>query len=261
MKALLKTGMWVEIDTTCLFNDQYNTTDGKRIFDAEIVRIVDDVRSGLGKCRYCGAIVKIGEEELHYAERENKLCEGCFWYRDALVGKRDRTTTESEERLADGKVIRQTIITTVETYERKCSYKNGRTDCTLKECRAYGIEWFTPENTFFLAHPDGFPSCKDLVGLEKSGFIFDKNMLNAEYKEMIGTYHLIANIEYDSFGFSLDVFAFRIWNCVRDYTFRYDAEGCLFTYDRTFGWKKVSKLKGVPTPVMRKIRDICGKFC
>lgn len=29
MKALLKNGEWVEIDTACLFNNQYNTKDGK----------------------------------------------------------------------------------------------------------------------------------------------------------------------------------------------------------------------------------------
>ena len=42
MKALLKNGEWVEIDTTCLFNNQYNAA-GKRIFDQDIKRIVDDV--------------------------------------------------------------------------------------------------------------------------------------------------------------------------------------------------------------------------
>lgn len=72
MKALLKTGEWVEIDTACLFNNQYNTKDGKRIFDQEISRIVGDVRHGLGKCRYCGAFVKKGEEEKHFLEQESK---------------------------------------------------------------------------------------------------------------------------------------------------------------------------------------------
>ena len=35
MKALLKTGEWVEIETTHLFHDQYNTAD-KRIFDRDV---------------------------------------------------------------------------------------------------------------------------------------------------------------------------------------------------------------------------------
>ena len=75
MRALLKTGAWVDIDTRCLFDNQYNTTEecgNKRIFDVDIKRIEGDVRLGLGKCKYCGAIVKRGEEEKHFAEMEAK---------------------------------------------------------------------------------------------------------------------------------------------------------------------------------------------
>ena len=86
MKALLKTGEWVEIDTACLFNNQYNTKDGKRIFDQEISRIVDDVRLGLGKCRYCGALVKKGEEEKHFLEREAKVVRGVIGIKINLSG-------------------------------------------------------------------------------------------------------------------------------------------------------------------------------
>ena len=74
MKALLDCGEWVEIDTSNLFSNQYNTKDGRRIFDRNILRIVGDVRHGLGKCRYCGALVKKGEEEKHFLEQENKGC-------------------------------------------------------------------------------------------------------------------------------------------------------------------------------------------
>lgn len=58
MKALLKSGKWAEIDTRYLFHNQYNTIEGKRIFDSEILRVVDDVRGEYGKCRYCGAYAR-----------------------------------------------------------------------------------------------------------------------------------------------------------------------------------------------------------
>lgn len=44
MKALLKSRKWVEIDTRYLFHNQYNTIEGNRILDSEILRVVDDVR-------------------------------------------------------------------------------------------------------------------------------------------------------------------------------------------------------------------------
>lgn len=47
-------GKWVEIDTKILFDNQYNTTDGIRIFDTWIDKIQDDARQGKGVCKYCG---------------------------------------------------------------------------------------------------------------------------------------------------------------------------------------------------------------
>ena len=60
MKAKLKSGEIVEIETDCLFNDQYNTKE-KRIFDKDILEIFDDARVNKGKCGYCGKALTIGE--------------------------------------------------------------------------------------------------------------------------------------------------------------------------------------------------------
>ncbi|MGL5460763.1 MAG: hypothetical protein ACRDBY_14195 [Cetobacterium sp.] len=51
-----KEGTWIEIDTDCLFTNQYNTKDGFRIYDWMIRDIKDDVRRGKGRCNYCGKI-------------------------------------------------------------------------------------------------------------------------------------------------------------------------------------------------------------
>ena len=56
---------WVDIDTRYLFNDQYNTKDGFRIFDAQIEEIRGDIREGLITCGYCGK---------QYRGQENKPC-------------------------------------------------------------------------------------------------------------------------------------------------------------------------------------------
>lgn len=254
MKALLKSREWAEIDTSCLFHDQYNTMDGKRIFDRDIIRMEDDARPGMGRCKYCGAMVKRGEEEQHFQQQENKGCTGCFWNCDRVTDRKVKTAVE----IVDGK--RTTIKTTVETVEKFCTYaeKYPETGCTLKECRRMGIDWFTPENTFFLKYPGGFETIPEMDKLPGRGFIVSDNTLDARYCKKIGSYTLLALLAYDENGKATGIRAYRLYNCRRDYIFRFE-NGELFTDKYAMGWRKVKTLNGVPWSVMDAIRKICGR--
>ena len=254
MKALLNSGEWVNIDTSCLFHDQYNTEDGKRIFDKDISRIVDDERPGMGRCKYCGALVKRGEEEKHFQEKEKKGCAGCFWQRDRVKDRKVKNSVQFQGR------ERITVKTTVEKIEKVCSYgeRNQNTSgCTLKECRRMGIDWFTPDNTFFLKYPDGFSSIPDIDKLEMRGFVFDDRRLNAEYHKKLGSYTLTALLSYEN-GKATGISAYRIANCRRWYVFRYE-NGELFTDKYAMGWRKVKTLEGIPASVMADVKAICGR--
>lgn len=258
MQAQLKNGVWIEIDTAALFNNQYNTTDGRRIFDKDIKAIRDDARAGLGKCRYCGAIVKRGEEEKHFSEREARSCAGCFWYRDKIISsetKTEKETTPGE----NGERITRTIKTTVERLEKKCTYAERgycKADCTNKECRAYGIEWFTPENTFFLKYPGGFDSIPEVDKLETRGFDVSPVRLNAVYKSKLGSYHLEAVLKYED-GKPVGILHYIVWNCRRSYVFRYE-NGELFVDKYHDGWRQEKTLDGVPANIMQSIKKICN---
>ena len=247
MKALLHNGSWVEIDTTYLFNNQYNTKDGKRIFDKDIAKIDGDIRADYGKCRYCGAIVKRGEEEKHFAEREARACEGCFWYRDKLVN------TEQEIKNRHGETI--TVVTSCH-YRKYCSHAEEYGGCTNDECRKRGVEWFTPENTFFLKFPNGFTSIPDVDKLEARGFVVEPGRIHAYYFKKLGSYHLAAVLHYED-GKPAEIAEYRIHNARRDYTFRFE-NGELFTDKYSFGWRKVNTLEGVPASVMDAVKKICG---
>lgn len=256
MKALLKNGEWVEIETTYLFHDQYNTKD-KRIFDKDIARIVDDVRLGLGKCRYCGAMVKRGEEHKHFEEQENKTCSGCFWYHDRLVSSTKQPATVERTTNENGETVTRKTVTTVSQYEKVCTYKEEHGECTHKECRRMGIDWFTPENTFFLKYPNGFDNIPEVDKLSNRGFMVDNRLLNAEYYKKIGSYTLTALLSYEN-GKATGIQAYRLYNCRRDYTFRFE-NGELFTDKYAFGWRKVKTLEGVPYSVMKAVKNICGR--
>lgn len=256
MKALLKNGEWVEIDTACLFNNQYNTKDGKRIFDQDISRIVGDIRHGFGKCRYCGALVKKGEEEKHFQEHESKGCEGCFWYQNRLISSKNNLPKIEKTTNENGETVTQKTIVTVSKYEKVCTFRDKYGECTNKECRRMGIEWFTPENTFFLKYPDGFSSIHEVDKLEIRGFVMSEQMLNATYFKKIGSYTLTALLSYEG-GKATGIEAYRIYNCRRNYIFRFE-NGELFTNKYSFGWYKVKTLKGVPASVMEAIKKICA---
>ena len=253
MKALLKTGEWVEIDTAYLFHDQYNTVDNRRIFDRDISRIVDDARHNMGRCRYCGAMVKRGEEEKHFSERESKGCAGCFWLRERVADRTSKTAVEVVNN------ERTTVRTTVEKLVKVCSYaeKYPEGACTLKECRRRGIDWFTPENTFFLKYPDGFASIPEIDLLAHRGFCVSAQCLDAPFYEKIGSYRLLALLEYQN-GKPQGIRAYRLYNARRDYTFRYE-NGEFFTDKYAFGWRKVRTLDGVPAAVIDRVKKICGR--
>lgn len=252
MYAIMKDGTREQIDTKHLFNDQYNTigTD-RRIFDRDIAAIVDDVRAGLGKCKYCGTLVKAGEEEKHYQEREeNRNCKKCFWN-----SKKEIRTIEEETE--NSKIIRV-------TYEDFCRYpetSGHRTKCTCTECRAYGIEWFTPENTFFLKYPNGIPKepiPEELKNLDRWDFWKGINTADYTLKKKIGSYILTA-LTLPATKEAPETLQFwRIANCRKDYNFIY-INGELYTNKYAFTWKHVKTLDGIPEKVMEQVNQICNK--
>ncbi len=250
MKALLKSGKWAEIDTRYLFHNQYNTIEGKRIFDSEILRVVDDVRGGYGRCRYCGAMIRRGEEEKHFNEREKAGCNNCFWWYDRVT---DRQTTTKTEMYNNEKVrVRKTI----EKLEKACRYAENSPEtsgCTLKECRRMGIDWFTPENTFFLKFPDGFSPLPVIDRLGAAGFSVESRFLNATYHKKIGSYTLQASLVYTD-GKPYGVEFFRLYNSRIDYRFMPAVDGLYIKSNST--WEKVRTLRGVPDSVMKNVRKI-----
>lgn len=163
-KALREnSGKWLEVETEYLFENQYNVSFG-RIFDNMVAAVRDDARLNMGRCKYCGALVRKGEEEKHFAEKEKEGCSGCWYYRFRRYGEK---TIREEKRIDNGVefITRQTW----EEEKQVCTYcesEHRKADCNKKECREWGINWFTPENTFFLRYPYGLPAEKVIFNRE-----------------------------------------------------------------------------------------------
>lgn len=256
MRALLKTGEWVELSTEHLFHDQYNTTPeygNRRIFDNEIARIEDDARIDMGKCKYCGTLVKRGEEEKHFAEREAKPCSECWWFQRRSVRQPETTKETTVEITEDGTEVTRVTTIIKDQYQRQCTLK-GRwteTDCINKECRRLGIDWFTKENTFFLKFPNGFSAMGIRSRLRTYGFFPCGNLIS-KYCKPIGTYTLEAHFENEE---SEDLLCFVMYNSRKTIRFRY--ENGSFYVKEWSTWKK-SVLHDLPYYAYTGMKKVLG---
>lgn len=141
-------GLFMEVETDCLFNNQYNTKT-QRIYDSMVSEVVGDVRTQWCKNSYTGEMVKVGEE-TKVIEKETARahkCEGCFWHQSKIKGK--ETTTE----ILNGAEIK----TDKTTWIKECAFEKGANgeDCTHLVAANAKFDYFTPENTFFLKYPKG----------------------------------------------------------------------------------------------------------
>jgi hypothetical protein len=134
--------------------------------------------------------------------------------------------------------IYDSMVSAVKDDERinkgKCKYcgtmlNRGETCTKHTDCEKYGIEWFTPENTFFLKYPDGLPM------IEKQVLSFQ------DASPRIGTYRL------ESFP-SLDYY--RLYNSRKTINFKYDGVN-YFVHDG-IGWTQKKRLD-VPDDVNNDI--------
>ena len=114
-----------------------------------------------------------------------------------------------------------------------CCNKYENNEDKAKNCKEYGIEWFTLENTFFLKYPRG------LKAIESK----EKNVGNNEIK--IGTYSLEA---YPSLDY------LRLSNCRKTINFKFEGEN--YFVNNGIGWSQTRRLD-VPESIQNKVRKAC----
>lgn len=160
MKAYMMNGTIKEIDTSAtVFDNQYITTDGDRIFDTEIKRIEDDIR--LGDLYCCSKKQGTYEEVMKAIEEERSHindCKNCFWYQ-AKGRVEDKCHTEH---IVDGD--EKTIVRTV-VYKYGCKWDTSfRSEKTCVHDIDEKPQLFREvTKCFFCDHPEGVPDMTDFV--------------------------------------------------------------------------------------------------
>lgn len=157
MKLVLKNGEIKEVDTNFIFNNQYNTLDGKRIFDTEIQRIIDDVRLGEFYCcsKKQGAYDEVAAA---IAEERSKIekCSECWWFHDHT--KVDGECAREEVRTENKK-----IITTRTVYEISCAHKPKYGNKCVHDIYETPVLFREKNYCFFCEYPQGIEDMKPLA--------------------------------------------------------------------------------------------------
>lgn len=160
MKLLLHNGEIKEVDTSFIFNNQYNTTDGKRVHDTEVKFIIDDIR--LGKF-YCGGGKQGTYDEVAQAiaEERSKInkCSDCWWFHEHTLIK-DESHRKREEVIDGNK--KSVIINEKTVYEVSCAYKPRYGDKCVHDIDETPALFREKTFCFFCEHPEGIPDMKPL---------------------------------------------------------------------------------------------------
>lgn len=158
MKLVLHNGDIKEVDTSFIFSNQYNITDGERVFDKDIKYIIDDIRLGEFYC--CSKKQGTYDEVLEAIKEERSKinkCSECFWFNE-------HTRIEDEchrdrKEIIDGN--KKTIITNEKTvYELSCAYKPYYGEKCVHDIEEIPTLFREKQFCFFCEYPQGIPDMK-----------------------------------------------------------------------------------------------------
>ena len=153
MQLVLHSGKIKEVDTSFIFGNQYNTTDGERVMDKDVKYIIDDIRLGDFYC--CSKKQGTYEEVAQAIAEERSLinkCNECWWFHD-----RTRVEDEcSKTKIKEGN--KETVIEK-RVYEISCAYKPKHEKC-VHDIDETPILFREKQFCFFCEYPNGIPDIK-----------------------------------------------------------------------------------------------------
>jgi hypothetical protein len=160
MKLVLHNGEIKEVDTSFIFNNQYNTIDGKRVYDTEVKYIIDDIRLGEFYCcsKKQGTYDEVAEAIAEERSKINK-CNECWWFHE-----HNRINDEchrDREEIMDGN--KKTVITNEKiVYEISCAYIPKYGEKCVHDIDEKPILFREKQFCFFCEYPEGIPDMKPL---------------------------------------------------------------------------------------------------
>lgn len=238
MKLVLHNGEIKEVDTSFIFDNQYNTTDGKRICDKDVKCIIDDIRLGEFYCcsKKQGTYDEVAKAIAEERAKINK-CNDCFWFHKFTTVKDECSTEKTREgnrEIIIEKRVYDISCSYVPEYSNKCVHDIDETPILLRE----------KTFCFFCEYPDGIPDMKPLRqfmidNAEKYGIVpyWTSDKLSIEnsftHNKRFGSYNFKA---YCHSGY------FELENARNHFKFYVDFANKKYILDNGIGYKVVKYL-------------------
>ena len=174
MQLVLKNGEIKEVNTSTMFNNQYNTVDGERIYDTAVQYIIDDIR--LGEF-YCSSVKQGTYDEVVQAIAEERAkinkCESCSWYHN-YTRVEDECKRDREEIVVGNRKIISEQHRTV--YEISCAYMPHYGNKCVHDIDETPKLFREAQQCFFCEYPQGVPDMRPLrefmvANAEKYGIV------------------------------------------------------------------------------------------
>ena len=242
MKLVLKTGEIKEVDTSHIFDNQYNTTDGKRVFDTEVQYIIDDIR--LGEF-YCSSVKQGTYDEVAKAIAEERAkinkCEGCYWFHEHKLIEEESSRNREEINEGNKKTVH---LVEKRVYEISCAYVPKYKDKCVHDIDERPKLFREVQDCFFVKYPQGVPDMKPLkefmiTHADEYGIVprWSEDKLSIENtfqrSKPFGSYKFEASHWYD---------CFELENARNRFKFYIDCDNKKFILDNGIGYKVVSTL-------------------
>lgn len=199
MQLVLYDGSIKEVKLNGVFNNQYITTDGTRIYDTQVKHIIDDIR--LGEYYTCSEKTGTYEEVAQaIAEERSKInkCNECWWYNNLTRIKDEYSKVETKK---DGKLI----VEEKTVYDVSCSWTKNHEKCVHdieEEPKLFREAQFC----FFCEYPQGVPDMKPLKRFMSAHanrynlvpYAGDETLKNFKHNKEFGSYVFCSN-DYNNY--------------------------------------------------------------
>ena len=174
MKLVLNTGEVKDVDTSHIFDNQYNTTDGERILDTAVHHIIDDIR--LGEF-YCSSVKQGTYDEVAQAIADERAkinkCDGCWWFHEHTLLKDQSQRNKQEIKEGNKKIV---LLEEKKVYEVSCAYIPKYGKACVHDIDEKPILFREKNDCFFCEYPQGIPDMQPLkefmlANAEKYGIV------------------------------------------------------------------------------------------
>lgn len=238
MKLVLRSGEVKEVDTSTIFDNQYTTTDGERVYDTAVKYIIDDIR--LGEF-YCSSVKQGSYDEVLAAIQKERSkinkCDDCWWFHEYTTVKDEC----SKKSIREGN--RETVIEK-RVYDIFCAYKPKYGDKCIHDIDETPVLFREKKFCFFCEYPQGVQDMKPLKqfmidNADKYGIVprwiqDELSMKNPfMHKKCFGSYRFKASNWSDYF---------ELENARNHFKFYVDFANKKYILDDGIGYKVVKRL-------------------